>query len=177
MRVGADADSRSAGSSQPIEAFIEDAKLLDAEAFAERHGQAFLLLSAELLKPRDTSSTALQLMAEEGEERTSGLSTVVFAIRTGDHIATLGRAAENDVVIPDSSISRNHALMKQREAGGFMILDAGSSNGSIVNGQNVLVRGHGPATPLKPGDNLRLGAVDLTFLDAPRFREYAAMME
>ena len=102
---------------------------------------------------------------------------MVFPIRSAVHIATLGRAADNDVVIPDSSISRHHALIKRRDGGGFLILDAGSSNGTIVNGQNVLVRGHGPATPVKSGDNLRVGAVDFTFLDAERFRDYAAMMD
>lgn len=178
MQLGNAESNGGAGTSQPIESFIEDAKALDPIAFAERHGQGFLLLTAELSRPRDTTNTALQLISEEDAgERTGGLSTVVFPIRSGDHIATVGRSSENDVVIPDSSVSRSHALMKQRDGGAFMILDAGSSNGTIVNGQNVLVRGHGPATPLKAGDNVRIGAVDFTFVDAPHFRDYAAMME
>ena len=90
---------------------------------------------------------------------------------------TLGRSDKNSVVLDLDGISRTHALVKRRDDGSFLMLDAGSSNGTLVNGQNVLVRGHGSATPIKPGDNVRLGAVDFTFVDASGLRDYAAMMD
>lgn len=179
MKIQEASEKGGAGSGLPIEAFVADAKALPVEAFAERHGGGFLLLTAELSRVQDTSSTALQLLGDEDEGggHTGGLSTVVFPVRSPVHIATLGRSSASDVVIPDSSISRTHALLKSREDGSFLMLDAGSSNGTLVNGQNVLVRGHGPATPLKAGDNVRLGAVDFTFVNAEGLRDYAAMMD
>ena len=78
----------------------------------------------------------------------------------------------NDVVIPDPSVSRMHALVKRGECGVFLMLDAGSSNGTTVNGISVLARGHGPPSELKPGDNVRLGRVESTFLDARSLQDF-----
>ena len=165
------------GSARPVEAFIQDAKTLDPAAFAERHGRAFLLLTAQL-KKADTYSTALTLEGEDtGSGHTGGLTTLVFQVRSPVHIASLGRAPNNDVVIPDSSISRTHAVIKTRDDGTFLMLDAGSSNGTLVNGKNVLVRGHGAPTELKAGDSVRLGAIDFTFVDSDRLQDYAAKMD
>jgi len=50
--------------------------------------------------------------------------------------------------------------------------DAGSTNGTLVNGESVLTSGAGPARRLKPGDNVRLGHVELTFTDARALREF-----
>ena len=85
---------------------------------------------------------------------------------------TLGRARESDVVIPDRSVSRRHALLK-RDGDRFLVLDAGSSNGTSVNGRNVLTRGAGPPSPLAPGDTLRVGSLEFTFAHAAGVREMA----
>jgi serine/threonine protein kinase len=70
---------------------------------------------------------------------------------------TLGRTTGNDLLIPDGTVSRFHARI--RFAGGVWYAeDAGSSNGTWVNG----VRIEQP-TQLKPGDEVRLGDVILTF--------------
>jgi len=163
------------GSAQPIEAYVEDARSLGAEAFEAAHGGAFLLLSTQLRPPQDTYSTHLELEGA-ASERTLNLATLVFPVRSPVHIITLGRAANNDVVVPDGSVSRQHAFVKRRDDGTHLILDAGSSNGTIVNGQNVLVRGHGAPTELKGGDSLRLGGIEFTFVDAEGLRAYAARL-
>jgi pSer/pThr/pTyr-binding forkhead associated (FHA) protein len=65
-----------------------------------------------------------------------------------------------------------HAMLKRGEDGVFLILDAGSSNGTTVNGISVLARGQGPPSQLKPGDNVRLGRVECTFIDAAALRDF-----
>lgn len=163
------------GSALPMEAYLDDARSLDPEAFAARHGAAFLLLTATgLSQPADTSSTRLQLLEDEdgASAHTADLAILVYPVRSAVHIATLGRSPTNDVVIPDPSISRLHAFVKRTETGGFLVLDAGSTNGTMVNGASVLARGHGPATPLKAGDSVRLGQVQFTFVDARGLREF-----
>jgi hypothetical protein len=69
---------------------------------------------------------------------------------------TVGRAVDNDVVINDQSLSRFHAAISMTEAGGLLVADCGSANGTFVNGARIRTSG-----PLQPGDELRLGSVRL----------------
>lgn len=52
---------------------------------------------------------------------------------------TVGRSQENDIVIRDHCISRNHAILQATEDGGFLLIDLGSRNGTFVNGRRVSV--------------------------------------
>ena len=85
---------------------------------------------------------------------------------------TVGRAAKNDVMISDISVSRFHAFFKRSPAGRFQLHDAGSSNGTIVNGSSVCTKENGPATELHSGDNIRFGQVDATFLELDALRSF-----
>src|SRR3954467_6019908 len=71
---------------------------------------------------------------------------------------TIGRTANNDVVINEHSVSRLHAYVRQAE--GWVVADAGSKNGSWLNDAELAARRE---APLVPGGVLRLGDVDLTF--------------
>ena len=163
------------GSAVPLEAYLEDARNLSPAEFESRHGSGFFLLAAtRLSSPRDSYSTDVQLLIDEddGSEHTGSLSTLVYPLRSAVHIVTVGRTSKNDVVVTDPSVSRVHALLKRDENGVFLMLDAGSSNGTTVNGTSVLTRGNGPPSQLKPGDNVRLGRVEFTFTDAAALRDF-----
>jgi hypothetical protein len=69
--------------------------------------------------------------------------------------ASLGRAPDNTIVLPDGSVSAHHAAVRQ-ESGQWWIQDLRSTNGTAVNETWV----SGPA-PLYPGDTIRLGEVVL----------------
>jgi pSer/pThr/pTyr-binding forkhead associated (FHA) protein len=62
----------------------------------------------------------------------------------------IGRSPECDIVLADPSVSRSHALLDVR-AGTLYVRDAGSTNGTFVNGQRV------ESSPLKPGDVVAFG--------------------
>lgn len=62
----------------------------------------------------------------------------------------LGRGSDNDVVLPDFSVSRRHAALR-REPGGWFVYDLKSTNGVQVNG--VTVR----KAPLRAADRLKIG--------------------
>jgi pSer/pThr/pTyr-binding forkhead associated (FHA) protein len=61
--------------------------------------------------------------------------------RTGEALAgaplRLGRAADNDVVIRDPTVSRHHAELLGDSTHGYEIVDHGSRNGTFVNGRRV----------------------------------------
>ena len=75
---------------------------------------------------------------------------------------TIGRTANNDVVIADGSVSRLHAYVRRAGNGG-LVADAGSKNGSWLSGSQLEARRE---RPLISRAVLRIGDVDVTFLVA-----------
>jgi Family of unknown function (DUF6232)/FHA domain len=71
-----------------------------------------------------------------------------------DHL-TIGRDSSSDVFVDDPEVSRHHADLVRRGRDWF-IVDAGSSNGTSVNGEKVR------EMTLRPGDCISLGGVELT---------------
>jgi DNA-binding CsgD family transcriptional regulator len=71
---------------------------------------------------------------------------------------TLGTDAANDLVLPaDPTLSRLHAVL-ERYGAGWCVRDLDSRNGTFVNGQRVWRE-----RPLRPGDELRVGATRLVY--------------
>lgn len=68
----------------------------------------------------------------------------------------IGRLENNDIVIPDPSLSRHHVEIKQSE-GKFRLQDLGSTNGTFLNGRRV------SEADLKNGDSISIGKVDFRF--------------
>lgn len=77
---------------------------------------------------------------------------------TSNNCWTVGRGEDNNFVLPDRWISRNHAMLQRMETGEFYLIDLGSRNGSFVNARRVSV----PVT-LHNGDRLTFGQTELEF--------------
>ena len=73
----------------------------------------------------------------------------------GDGAFTLGRGTGSDVIIPDYSMSRQHARI-QFENDGWSIEDLGARNGTFVNGTRIEGR-----RALVECDVIRLGGTTL----------------
>ncbi len=52
-------------------------------------------------------------------------------------LVRIGRTPDNDLVLSDLSVSRQHAELRKSSSGNYEIADLGSHNGTIVNGQRV----------------------------------------
>jgi FHA domain/Domain of unknown function (DUF4388) len=74
-----------------------------------------------------------------------------------EEITTIGRTPSNAVVLPDGSVSSNHARVI-RTSEGFVLEDIGSRNGTYVNSEKVAGK-----RALADGDVVRFGKVLLTF--------------
>ena len=76
---------------------------------------------------------------------------------------TIGRTSDNDIVIPDMLASQHHAVLVPT-AQGVQIEDAGSNNGTFVNGRPV------KEAALRDTDVVTIGNVDLVFADGTLVR-------
>lgn len=79
---------------------------------------------------------------------------------------SLGRAPENDILIPISTVSRNHAVLKAGPYG-YTITDLGGANGLMLNGQRIQEHNLGDSDVIRIGDNLGNFAT-LTYEDSAR---------
>jgi pSer/pThr/pTyr-binding forkhead associated (FHA) protein len=179
-------DEKELEENQPDEAFSLDAfkreLVLGPDAFSKLHGRAFLLLQragkTRLQAPQRPSRT---LVTRPGRD-TSDLPPskyLVFPIRKTERslierFYSVGQTRNNDVVIRDVSVSKFHAFFQDDSDGGFLLQDARSTNGTFVNGVRVPRQGQGEPVPLRSGDQVRFGTVELSFADVVTFRELLA---
>lgn len=71
---------------------------------------------------------------------------------------TIGRSPHSDIVLPDSEVSRTHAVISSSPDGRLLISDQNSTNGVFVNGQRIH-REH----PLVHRDVIRVGDCELLY--------------
>lgn len=71
----------------------------------------------------------------------------------------IGRATDNAISIPDTSVSRKH-LKLRKTTSGWVAMDLGSGNGTLLNGELI-----GDETVLGNGDVIALGDTEFTFVD------------
>lgn len=87
--------------------------------------------------------------------RSSGRAGETFALAK-EH-TTIGRHPDADIFLDDVTVSRNHAVI-DKEAGGFVINDENSLNGTYLNRRRI------ERQLLVNGDELQIGKFKLTFI-------------
>jgi hypothetical protein len=97
------------------------------------------------------SGAELVVLGDDGSQ--------VDRITITDAPVSIGRMSTNDVVLSDRNVSRRHAELR-RQDDHWMLVDLGSTNGSLVNGK--LAREH----RLSDGDRISFGTTELIFKEA-----------
>jgi len=128
------------------EDFRRELELRLSIALVERGDQARAEdLLTERLESERRERSYLLYRDETGRQRTLDLDTAASPI-------TIGRRAATDLPLPwDEEVSRLHAHLENDDEG-WGLVDAGSRNGSFVNGERVIDR-----RLLRDGDALRVG--------------------
>jgi pSer/pThr/pTyr-binding forkhead associated (FHA) protein len=110
----------------------------------------------------DTQGMHMSTMNEETEE-SDNIPENAFLIIEGvkvhplnEAVVNIGRRLENQLVIDDPRVSRNHAQLRAIK-GRFVLFDLNSTGGTFVNGQRT------SQTVLYPGDVISLAGVALIF--------------
>jgi hypothetical protein len=91
-----------------------------------------------------------------GELRLLENGTAVQSFELDKDVATIGRLKESDIVLSDPGASRRHAEVR-RTADGYVLVDLGSTNGTMVNERSVSEQ------PLSEGDRITIGRTVLEF--------------
>ena len=127
-----------------------------------------------LLEKREPAvETTQALSAEEvgdlAQGAVEGLEGPALVVRSGGGRAgetfrprggrtRIGRSPDCDVFLDDVTVSRNHALLVERD-GRFFVEDEGSLNGTFVNRRRI------DSAELENGDELQIGKYRLTFVE------------
>ncbi|NMB08245.1 MAG: FHA domain-containing protein [Tissierellia bacterium] len=72
---------------------------------------------------------------------------------------SIGRSNNNEIVLKDPYISKNHLKIVEDE-GVFFIEDLNSANGTYLNGERIM-----DVVKIKNGDRIRVGQVEFLFVD------------
>lgn len=162
-----------------LKEFSKDARALEVDAFAAKHGVGFFLHYGTLEGDEEDVALNTTLVSEYTDEAPESAGTpqqnfLVFPVRkkpgeASDQAIWIGRGTHNDIVIPEASISTMHAFVRVDEAGKFYLQDMMSKNGTYVYNQRVPALGTGEPLPFATGDRVRLGTLKLTFLAVAEF--------
>ncbi|MCP4504050.1 MAG: FHA domain-containing protein [Deltaproteobacteria bacterium] len=85
---------------------------------------------------------------------------------------SVGRNPHNDIVLNNGSVSGFHAFFPREDLP--ELLDAGSKNGTFINGESVHIRGEGKPSQIPKGATLRFGHVSGTLLDQEQLLGFLA---
>jgi len=120
------------------------------------------LVNAPALRRVDTVSSE----QTETEAGPSSVELIAVAVRKRQDVfpemITIGRTGNNDVVIPDATISKFHAYFRIKPDG-LELVDAGSRNGTRVMGRVISPK---QGVDVSVGTRVRFGSIDLTLRDA-----------
>ncbi len=85
----------------------------------------------------------------------AGRDLLAFAVVPPAGSVVVGRDEGVDLRLADAGVSRRHARVECSSRGEFLVVDLGSTNGTMVNGRPIR------RAPIAPGDDLEVGAVSL----------------
>jgi pSer/pThr/pTyr-binding forkhead associated (FHA) protein len=121
------------------------------------------VVASHKLEPVGETQGMLNTTTGGTSSENSGIPENAFLIIEGvkvhplnESVVNIGRRLENQLVIDDPRVSRNHAQLRAIK-GRFVLFDLNSTGGTFVNGQRT------SQTVLYPGDVISLAGVALIF--------------
>lgn len=81
-------------------------------------------------------------------------------VTLGSEPVTIGRGADQRLQVTDKRASRAHAVVRPRAKGGWELADAGSANGTLLNGHRIP---DGRVAPLRDGDRIGIGGTTIAY--------------
>jgi len=163
-------DNREPGSVTNESDYRKLAQSLSQAEFSARFSCPFLMGVSTMVKPHGPSKTQQgRAPISQATFESPPASRSVIAVRkvqaTFPTMITVGRTANNDVVLEDVQVSKFHAYFRVT-ATGVELADAGSRNGTFVGGDRLQPR-H-PPVAVALGSVVRFGDLHFRLIDAAR---------
>ncbi|MGI9058854.1 MAG: FHA domain-containing protein [Ktedonobacteraceae bacterium] len=123
-----------------------------------RGDQAFRkqLMNGDIFRIGDEHGTLITLTYTDGIGMVAEALPEMQPIPLDNERLTIGRTADNTVVLNHPQVSAHHAVLEKVE-GGYQVIDTNSTNYVYVNGQRAT------AQLLRTGDEMRIGPYRLTY--------------
>lgn len=155
--------------------FARELRQIGEVGFRRRHQAPVLIVMSRVSRRGGADAEAVtrrvQALPVDRASASSALIHRVFPIvKAPDTPAgpiSVGRTSDNDVVIPDHSISRRHCTFELGE-GSMAIRDAGSTNGTLLGGSPLDADA---AVPLCGGETLTIGRFTIVYETPSGFLE------
>ena len=114
------------------------------------------LVNGDIMRIGDEHGTMVTLVYDDGTGTSPEALPEMPSIVLNASRLTIGRVADNTVVLNHPQVSAHHAALEKVE-GGYRVIDTNSTNHVYVNGQPVVNQ------LLRTGDEIRIGPYRLTY--------------
>jgi hypothetical protein len=131
--------------------FEEELRQQDEARRAERAG---------VVPPRGLAPPIPETVVVARASLRDGYREVPLSFRPGGKRLSVGRAADSELTLKDSSVSKIHAALVMNQEGTLLVADTGSTNGTYINGRRIA---YGEARQINDGDVVGFGDVEVRF--------------
>jgi hypothetical protein len=161
-----------------VDDFVQELKRVGEVAFRKRHASPVLIVTGRATRGKradtDEVTRAISLMGSGKHRRSLALVHRVFPLEKGPTAASgpvvVGRTSENDVSIPEYSISKRHCVFEIKD-GMMTVADCGSTNGTTLNGTPLE---RDTPVPLCGGEQITMGRFTFTYETPAGFLEFVS---
>jgi FHA domain len=161
-----------------VDDFVQELKRVGEVAFRKRNAAPVLIVSGRATRGTRAGTeeiTRVTSLVKSGKHKASlALLNRVYPLAKGVHAPAgpiiVGRTSENDVSIPEYSISKRHCAFEVRD-GMMTVADIGSTNGTLLNGTRL--EGSTPV-PLCGGEMITMGRFTFVYETPAGFLEFVS---
>jgi hypothetical protein len=161
-----------------VDDFVQELKRVGELAFRKRYTSPVLIVTGRATRGKraDTNEvTRVTSLKGSGKHRASlALVHRVFPIAKAPNgpsgPVVVGRTSENDVTIPEYSISKRHCSFELKD-GMMTVSDCGSTNGTALNGTPLEP---GSSVPLCGGEQITMGRFTFVYETPAGFLEFVS---
>jgi hypothetical protein len=147
-----------------VDAMSKELEGMTREEFLAAYTAPFLIVGALSLLESSGRHTLKSKREATGDELVVPV-TKASGANSFPSFVTIGRSSTNDIVLPDEGVSKHHAyiILPLRPGAPYVLVDAGSSNGTYVLGRKVEAKAE--KTVLHSGIEVRFGELSAIFYD------------
>jgi hypothetical protein len=161
-----------------VDDFVQELKRVGEVAFRKRHTAPVLIVTGRATRGKRAETdevTRVVSLKGSGKHRASlALVHRVFPLTKAASAPAgpviVGRTSENDVSIPEYSISKRHCSFEIKD-GMMTVSDCGSTNGTTLNGTKLEL---GARVPLCGGEQITMGRFTFVYETPAGFLEFVS---